>query len=383
MRKSASIVVLAAALCLASAAVAQTVIETKVKSGTVIGKTDHSVVIKMDDGVVREFEVPPGRTATVDGKEVGLADLKIGTTLSATFKTVAKPVEVKTMTIKDGEVVKVSGANLTTKEKDGFHNYVVPKGFKFLVDGKETGIENLGPGMKLNATIVTTSATMTTETKREGVSGKAPAEPTPVVAAAPAGGARRRRAPRRAAAAAREARRAEARPARPPRPPRSRAGHHGSRRSPGSGSDTRAARRLLAHDDDRHRPHRAASPDRARDSRDEEGRIGPWKRRAGGPHAAGSAPRPRELRLALHFELFQLLLSVSTIPASFASGASGPSCSFALSTDAARPWRAASRSRRRRPGPRGPSPTSSRERAPREGASRRPLLDAGTSRMSW
>ena len=88
MRKTAVVVVLAVALCLASAAVAQTVIETKVKSGTVIGKTDHSVVIKMDDGVVREFEVPPGRTATVDGKEVGLAGLKIGTTLSATFNTI-------------------------------------------------------------------------------------------------------------------------------------------------------------------------------------------------------------------------------------------------------------------------------------------------------
>ena len=186
MRKSASIVVLAAALCLASAAVAQTVIETKVKSGTVIGKTDHSVVIKMDDGVVREFEVPPGRTATVDGKEVGLADLKIGTTLSATFKTVARPVEVKTVTIKDGEVVKVAGATLTTKEKDGFHNYVVPKGFRFNVDGGETGIDGLHQGMKLNATIVTTSAAMTTETKREGgVTGKAPAEPAPAVAAAP------------------------------------------------------------------------------------------------------------------------------------------------------------------------------------------------------
>ena len=188
MRKSAFIVVLAVALCLASAAVAQTVIETKVKSGTVIGKTDHSVVIKMDDGVVREFEVPPGRTATVDGKEVGLAGLKIGTTLTATFKTIARPVEVKTTTIKDGEVVKVAGASLTTREKDGFHNYVVPKGFKFLVDGKETGVENLTPGMKLNATIVTTSAAMTTETKREGgVTGKAPAAPArPVVAAAPA-----------------------------------------------------------------------------------------------------------------------------------------------------------------------------------------------------
>ena len=61
----------------------------------------------------------------------------------------------------------------------------MPEGFKFLVNGKETGIENLGPGMKLNATIVTTSAAMTTETKREGVAGKAPAEPVPAAAAAP------------------------------------------------------------------------------------------------------------------------------------------------------------------------------------------------------
>jgi hypothetical protein len=204
MKKSAFIVVLATALCLASAAVAQTVIETKVKSGTVIGKTDHSVVIKMDDGVMREIEVPPGRTATVDGKEVGLADLKIGTTLSATFKTVAKPVEVKTVTIKDGEVVKVAGANLTTREKDGFHNYVVPKGFKFLVDGKETGIENLGPGMKLNATIVTTSTAMTTETKRD-VTGKAPVEPAPAVATAPPTAAPAAAAPAAAAPAKAEA----------------------------------------------------------------------------------------------------------------------------------------------------------------------------------
>ena len=120
------LIALAVALCLAGAAVAQTVVDTKVKSGVVIGKTSHSVVLKMDDGVVRELEVPPGRTAMVDGKEVGLADLKLGTTLSATFHTIAKPVEVKTVTIKDGEVVKVAGANLTTKEKDGFHNYVVP-----------------------------------------------------------------------------------------------------------------------------------------------------------------------------------------------------------------------------------------------------------------
>ncbi len=187
MKPTRIVVLLASILCLAGAAVAQTVVDTKVKSGLVIGKTSHSVVLKMDDGVVRELEVPPGRTALIDGKEVGLADLKLGTTLSATFHTIAKPVDVKTVTIKDGEVVKVAGAALTTKEKDGFHTYVVPAGFKFLVDGKETGIESLTTGMKLNATIVTASKEMTTETRRAGgVTGKAPAEPAPVPVAAQA-----------------------------------------------------------------------------------------------------------------------------------------------------------------------------------------------------
>ena len=187
MKPARIVILIASAFFLAGAAIAQTVVDTKVKSGIVIGKTSHSVVLKMDDGVVRELEVPPGRTATVDGKEVGLADLKLGTTLSATFHTIAKPVEVKTVTIKDGEVVKASGATLTTREKDGFHTYLVPAGFKFLVDGKETGIESLTTGMKLNATIVTASKEMTTETRRAGgVTGKAPAEPAPVPVAAQA-----------------------------------------------------------------------------------------------------------------------------------------------------------------------------------------------------
>jgi RNase P/RNase MRP subunit p29 len=182
------VVVLAVALCVAGAAVAQTVVKTEVKSGVVIGKTDHSVIIKGEDGTVKEYQVPPGRTAMVDGKEVGLADLKIGTTLTATFSTVEKPVVVKTTTIKDGEVVRVSGSSLVTREKDGFHTYTVPKGFRFNVEGRgEVAVNDLTPGMKLNATIVHTSTKMTTETERGKVAGAAPAAPAPApVAAAPA-----------------------------------------------------------------------------------------------------------------------------------------------------------------------------------------------------
>ncbi len=181
-------VVLAVALCVAGAAVAQTVVKSEVKSGMVIGKTDHSVIIKGEDGVVKEYEVPAGRTAMVDGKEVGLADLKIGTTLTATFNTVEKPVVVKTTTIKNGEVFKVNGSTLITKENNKLHTYQVPKGFRFNVEGVgERSVEDLTPGMKLNATIVTTSTKMTHEVQRGKVGGAAPAEPAPApVAAAPA-----------------------------------------------------------------------------------------------------------------------------------------------------------------------------------------------------
>jgi hypothetical protein len=179
--------VLAAVLCAAGAAFAQTVVDTEIKSGLVIGKTDHSVIVKMDDGVVREIQVPPGKTAMIDGKETGLADLKIGTTLTATVHTVAKPVEVKTVTVREGEVVQVSGATLLYREGGKVKKVVPPKGYKFNVEGKEVGLNELKPGMKLSATVVTTSTKMTTEKKNAGVAGAAPAAPAPApVAAAPA-----------------------------------------------------------------------------------------------------------------------------------------------------------------------------------------------------
>ena len=152
-------VVLAFALCVAGAAVAQTVVDTEVKSGTVIGKTDHSVIIKMSDGVVREFEVPPGKTAMVDGKETTLTDLKIGTTLSATVHTVAKPVEVKTTTIRNGEVMKVNGSVLVYKENGKIFTKSIPAGYKFNVEGRgETSISDLHPDMKLTPTAVPVAA---------------------------------------------------------------------------------------------------------------------------------------------------------------------------------------------------------------------------------
>lgn len=190
----------AVVLSMAGVAVAQSTVTTEVKQGTVIGKTDNSVIVQLADGSVKEFQVPPGKKAMVDGKEIGLAELKLGTVLTQTIVTTTKPVEVKTTTFKEAEVFKVSGSTLVTKEKDGLHTYKVPTGFRFHVEGRgETAVSDLTPGMKLSATIVHTSHKMETEVKK-GSTGAAPAEPAPAPKAEPAPAPKAEPAPAPAAA---------------------------------------------------------------------------------------------------------------------------------------------------------------------------------------
>jgi hypothetical protein len=54
---------------------------------------------------------------------------------------------------KSGEVVAAYGNNVVLKEADGLHEYTVPDGFKFDVNGSQTTADMLEPGMKVNAVI--------------------------------------------------------------------------------------------------------------------------------------------------------------------------------------------------------------------------------------
>ena len=68
--------------------------------------------------------------------------------------------------VERGEVVTVSGNDLVVKMADGtlrnFEN--VPESAKVTVGGKQLGIHDLKPGMKLQRTITTTSTPMTITT---------------------------------------------------------------------------------------------------------------------------------------------------------------------------------------------------------------------------
>lgn len=184
--KIASLIAVAVALCVAGAAFAQTSTEVVHKSGTVLAKYDGTVVVKMDDGSVREFHPAPGKTVMVNGVPTGYDDLKVGTVLSADFVKTTKTVPVQMTEIKNATVVKVVGGSLLVQDANGYKSYEVPSGFKFLVNGKEMALQDLGPGMKLTATIVSKSTKTVSESEVKGIAGVAPAAPAPAPMAAPA-----------------------------------------------------------------------------------------------------------------------------------------------------------------------------------------------------
>jgi len=67
--------------------------------------------------------------------------------------------------------VSVTGNKVVLAEAKGNHEYNVPPGFKVQVDGKDVGVDQLKPGMKVNA-VVTDQVTTRDVTVTKVVSGK-------------------------------------------------------------------------------------------------------------------------------------------------------------------------------------------------------------------
>lgn len=181
--KIATLLVLA--LCVSGIAVAQSTTEVIVhKTGTVIAKYDGKVAVQMDDGSIKEFTPKPGKTVMVDGVATTYETLKVGTVLGADFVKTETTTPVKVTTIKNGKLMKMVGNTIIVQHSDGsFKKHTVPSGFKFLVDGKEVGLQDLREGMNLTATIVSTKTETTTASESKGLTGSGPAAPAPVAAA--------------------------------------------------------------------------------------------------------------------------------------------------------------------------------------------------------
>ena len=128
-------------------------VTTETISGEVVKVEGNTLVVKMSTGELRTFSnIPDTRRATVDGKEVGVRDLKPGTRLTATITRTATPVTVRTTTVKTARVWYVAAPTVILTHPDGTNKqYNVKEDVKFTVNGQPATVFDLRPGMTVSA----------------------------------------------------------------------------------------------------------------------------------------------------------------------------------------------------------------------------------------
>jgi len=108
------------------------------------------LLVKLESGEVRVFNVDPERKFIVDGVPLSVGQLKPGTVLTATFDTkppVGAPVDTVT-----GKVWYASGSTVILTLPDGTNkSYKVPPSFQFIVGDQPATVNDLRKGMKVTA----------------------------------------------------------------------------------------------------------------------------------------------------------------------------------------------------------------------------------------
>lgn len=157
----------------------QPVVETTVERGEVVYVSGNDLVVKMEDGEIRNFpNIPETARVTVDGKQLSVHDLKPGMKLERTITSTSTPQTVTTIKTVTGTVWHVNPPNsvVLTLEDGTNQQFKIPSGQKFNVDGKETDAFGLRKGMKVSATkIVTEPVNVMTQQRR--VTGQMPPPP--------------------------------------------------------------------------------------------------------------------------------------------------------------------------------------------------------------
>ena len=117
----------------------QATIQTTVERAKVIMLWDNNMIVEMEDGSIRHIaNVPDSARATVDGKEIGIHDVKAGMTLQRTTTTINREKTVTTVQSVTGTVWKVMPPTsvILTLENGKNQQFKIPKNQKFNVQGQ-------------------------------------------------------------------------------------------------------------------------------------------------------------------------------------------------------------------------------------------------------
>lgn len=173
--------------------------EVDVENAEVVYLAGNDMVVRMGNGQIRHIpNVSESEKIFVDGRELGIHDLKVGMKLQRKITTTTTPqIITKVETIR-GKVFHVTPPRsvIINMANNQNHVFTIPGGTKFLIDGQETDAWGLKKDMNITVTSVTETPEVhvAVDQMTTGEFPPAPpaetamliAEPNPAPAAAPA-----------------------------------------------------------------------------------------------------------------------------------------------------------------------------------------------------
>jgi hypothetical protein len=153
----------------------------RVDRGEVLAVEGNDLIVKMEDGSVRHFEnIPESAKATVNGRQLGVRELKPGMKLERTITTTTTPQLVTTIETVKGKVWYIAAPTtvILTLENGTNQSFKIPKDQKFNVNGEMVDAFGLKKGMLVTATKIV-EVPVSVVAQGRSVSGTMP--PPPVV----------------------------------------------------------------------------------------------------------------------------------------------------------------------------------------------------------
>jgi RNase P/RNase MRP subunit p29 len=160
--------------------------EVKIERGEIVYVSGNDLVVKMEDGSLRNFfNVPDSATITVAGKQLNVHQVKPGMKVEKQTITASTPrviTKVETVTGKVWHVTPPNSVTLTLEDGTN-QTFKIPKGQKFTINGEETDAFDLKKGMVVSAQRVTETpeTVVTQEVRRSGTMPPPPPAPKPDV----------------------------------------------------------------------------------------------------------------------------------------------------------------------------------------------------------
>jgi hypothetical protein len=179
------VILAAAVVSLTTVAAAQQTTSTaETKTFEVLAVDGNQLIVRLPEGT-RELTVPDDFRFNINGQQVSVRELKVGTKGTATITTRTTVTPVTVTEVKNGTVVVKSGSNLIVRTDEGVKSFsqgeVDKRGVKIWRDGQPAQLSDFREGDRLSATIVT-SRPPRVMTEKE-------VQATVAKAAAPTGGA--------------------------------------------------------------------------------------------------------------------------------------------------------------------------------------------------